>query len=565
MSEKNAVAVNTPGFADLNLPHPLVNALIELNFTTPSPIQEKSIPILLSGEDIIGIAQTGTGKTAAFGLPTLAHIQTNSNATQALILVPTRELAIQVCEAIKQFSVKMTGVKTLAIYGGQSMSTQLQALKKGVQVVVGTPGRVIDHIKRGTLKLGAIKTIVLDEADEMLRMGFIDDVTWVLDQAPKSKQVALFSATMPKTIRKVADNYLNQPKEVRLAINTDHKVNIEQRFWVSHGSSSKQAALLRFLAVENFEAAIIFVRTKAMTVEIAQLLEAQGHRTQAIHGDLTQPMRERCIEQLKLGEIDLVVATDVAARGIDVSRIGLVVNYDAPFDSESYVHRIGRTGRAGRSGKAIIFLDQREKTRQLQALERTSKGKLTSIEPPTDADIRQSQLQRFHHRLNDALEAKSHSFTDITIEQFVEEKGYSIDQLAQALITLANPTTSTIPQIPSPKAKKQRTKPGEFSPQKRTKSKNTIKRDMPSHRKQEPAEMTAYHISVGKCHRVGAGDIVGAIANEANLNSAFIGKIRLFDNHSTIDLPAGMPKSTFNHLKKVRVRNQPLNIKPLSL
>ncbi len=546
-------------FADLGLPQAILTALNELEYETPSPIQAASIPHLLQNQDLIGVAQTGTGKTAAFGLPALAQVDTTIKSPQVLVLVPTRELALQVTEAFQKFSKHLKGIKTLSIYGGQSMSVQLQALRRGVHIVVGTPGRVMDHLRRKTLVLDQLKTLVLDEADEMLRMGFIDDVTWILEKTPEHKQVALFSATMPKPIRRVADSHLKNPEEVRIASKAENQAKIDQRFWVSQGSASKRAAMLRFLAVEPFDAVMMFVRTKAQTVELAELLEQYGYRAAAIHGDLTQKMREHSIAQLKRGDIDIMVATDVAARGIDVARIGLVLNFDAPFDAESYVHRIGRTGRAGREGKAIIFLEPKEK-RLINSLERASKGLLSPIELPSEEAIQSKQLNNFKAKLATALEEPATPFSDKVISHFLEQESTCPQQLAAALVSLAQGNRMELPPMPAPRKGRESRKASDNGRQQRNGN------DKPRRERRKPSDdltaMVSYRLSVGKRHRVGAGDIVGAIANEANIDSANIGKIQLYDTYSTVDLPEGMPKSTFQHLKRVRVRNQPLNLEP---
>ena len=373
---------NTPLlFVDLGLSAPVMASVTEVGYESPSPIQAATIPALLEGKDVLGQAQTGTGKTAAFALPILSRLKLDQKKPQALVLAPTRELAIQVAEAFQRYANKIPGFVVLPIYGGQGYAPQLTALKRGVHVVVGTPGRVIDHLDRGTLDLSELTTLVLDEADEMLRMGFIDDVEAVLKKTPPTRQVALFSATMPPVIRRIAQTYLRDPQEVTITAKTTTATNIRQRYWFVSGMH-KLDALTRILEAEPFEAMIIFARTKLGTEELAQKLQARGLAAAAINGDVQQQQRERTIQQLKDGKLDILVATDVAARGLDVERISHVLNYDIPYDTESYVHRIGRTGRAGRSGDAILFVTPRER-HLLRAIERATRQPITQMQLPS--------------------------------------------------------------------------------------------------------------------------------------------------------------------------------------
>jgi len=355
-----AEPANPPSFRDLALSEPVLRALADVGYESPSPIQAATIPVLLSGADMLGQAQTGTGKTAAFALPALSRIDLSGHEPQVLVLVPTRELALQVSEAFQRYAAHIKGFHVLPIYGGQSYQPQLNALRRGVHVVVGTPGRVIDHMNRGTLKLTGLTMLVLDEADEMLRMGFVDAVESILEQTPPRRQVALFSATLPAPIRRIAQKHLRSPVEVTIKSKTTTATNIRHRFWLVSGMH-KLDALTRILEAETFDGMLVFTRTKHSTVELAEKLEARGFAAAPLNGDIPQQQRERTVARLKAGQIDILVATDVAARGLDVERIGHVVNYDVPYDTESYVHRVGRTGRAGRKGEAILFIAPRER------------------------------------------------------------------------------------------------------------------------------------------------------------------------------------------------------------
>lgn len=551
------------GFADLALSKPIMDALKRIGYEQPSPIQAEAIPHLLEGHDLIGTAQTGTGKTAAFALPLLSKIDLNVAGPQVLVLAPTRELAIQVAEAFKTYASEMKGFNVLPIYGGQAMDTQLRQLRRGVHVVVGTPGRVMDHLRRKTLKLDNLKTIVLDEGDEMLRMGFIDDVEWILDQTPAQRQVALFSATMPAPIRRVADKYLNSPKVVKIISKTSTVESIEQRFWMVSGLH-KLDALTRILEVEDFDGIIMFVRTKALTVELAEKLEARGYSASAINGDMTQALRERTIGQLKKGQIDILVATDVAARGIDVARISHVVNYDIPYDTEAYVHRIGRTGRAGRTGKAILFVAPRER-RLLRAIENATRQPIKPMELPTRQQVNEKRADDFKATLTQVIANKKLDFFDQLIQSYLDEHDADPIQLAAALAYLAQKDKPLMLEESSKKSSaKEGRKPREEKSAKgerRSKSLRPDKEDLPKSKRGNPkVPMDNYRIEVGKNHNVMPGDIVGAIANEADVEPRHIGHIELNEDHSYIELPVGMPKIVFQSLKKIRVRNQPLNI-----
>ena len=553
----------TIGFADLALSAPVMDALIKIGYEQPSPIQAEAIPHLLAGEDLIGTAQTGTGKTAAFALPLLSKIDLKKAEPQVLVLAPTRELAIQVAEAFKTYASAMKGFNVLPIYGGQAMDTQLRQLKRGVHVVVGTPGRVMDHLRRKTLKFNSLQTIVLDEGDEMLRMGFIDDVEWILDQTSGKCQTALFSATMPAPIRRVAEKYLSKPKVVKIASKTSTVESIEQRFWLVSGLH-KLDALTRILEVEDFDGIIMFVRTKTLTVELAEKLEARGYSASAINGDMTQALRERTITQLKKKQIDILVATDVAARGIDVERISHVINYDIPYDTEAYVHRIGRTGRAGRSGKAILFVAPRER-RLLRAIENATKQAIKPMELPSIQQVNEKRSTDFKETLAKVVKNKKLDFYHHLIQSFLDEHDADPIQVAGALAYLAQKDKPLELEESSKKSSRKET----FSkrderpsrPEKRSKSFRPNKDDLPKSKRGNPKiPKDNYRIEVGKNHNVTPGDIVGAIANEADIEPRNIGQIELGADYSYIELPVGMPKVVFDGLKKIKVRNQALKI-----
>ena len=566
----------TPAFSQLGLSATVLESLSRIGYETPSPIQAQTIPELIAGRDLVGMAQTGTGKTAAFALPILSKINLQQRSTQAMVLTPTRELCIQVAEAFQTYAATLPGFHVLPIYGGQSMSTQLRQLQRGAHVVVGTPGRVMDHMRRGTLKLDGIKTLVLDEADEMLRMGFIDDVTWILERAPTERQVALFSATMPKQIRAVAENYLRNPVEVRIQTKTTTVERIEQQYWAVAGTN-KLDALTRILEVEECDGVIVFVRTKTQTTELASKLEARGHAASAINGDLNQAMRERTIEQLKAGKIDILVATDVAARGIDVSRISHVINYDIPYDTEAYVHRIGRTGRAGRTGKAILFVAPRER-RLLQAIEKATRQPITQIQLPTREQVNQKRVAQFKASITEVLGNQDLGQFEKLVGDFVAAEEVSSERMAAALVYLlqrGNPLLSN-KQI-NDEARAERSVPESRPTRERHSEERPTreKSDRPdrerpakpkgeTRRPSDDIDLETYRIALGHNQQVRPADIVGAIANEAGIESRYIGRIQLFDDHSTVDLPAGMPKEVFQHLKRVQIRNQPMDIEKVA-
>jgi len=550
-----------PSFRDLALIEPVLRALNDVGYETPSPIQAQTIPLLLKGKDVLGQAQTGTGKTAAFALPILSRIDLKQKDPQVLVLAPTRELAIQVAEAFQRYAAHLKGFHVLPIYGGQDYTTQLRQLKRGAHVVVGTPGRVMDHMRKGTLNLDGLTHLVLDEADEMLRMGFIDDVEWILDQIPEQRQIALFSATMPSVIRKIAQEYLNEPEHVTIKVKTTTAENIRQRYWLVSGVH-KLDALTRILEVETFDGMIIFVRTKTATVELAEKLEARGYSAAAINGDMSQALRERAINNLKNGKLDILIATDVAARGLDVDRITHVVNYDIPYDTESYVHRIGRTGRAGRSGDAILFIAPRERN-LLSNIERATKQKVEEMGLPSTEVINNKRISRFKQNITDTLAAEELGFFSQLVEQYQQEHNVTALEIAAALAKLVQGDTPLLMQNLPKRAKDSREeRPSRDRDDRSSRSERSSKERKPKRAFAGGAdiEMEMYRIEVGHAHGVKPGNIVGAIANETGIDGDHIARIRIQDDYSTVELPAGMPKELFQELKKVRVAGQQLNI-----
>jgi ATP-dependent RNA helicase DeaD len=549
-----------PSFRDLALIEPLLKALDDVGYETPSPIQAQVIPHMLQGKDVLGQAQTGTGKTAAFALPILSRIDLRQKDPQVLVLAPTRELAIQVAEAFQRYAAHLKGFHVLPIYGGQDYSTQLRQLKRGAHVVVGTPGRVMDHMRKGTLNLDGLSVLVLDEADEMLRMGFIDDVEWVLEQTPDDIQIALFSATMPTVIRKIAQEYLHEPEQITIKVTTASAENIRQRFWMVSGVH-KLDALTRILEAETFDGMIIFVRTKTATIELAEKLEARGYSAAAINGDMSQALRERTIAHLKNGKLDILIATDVAARGLDVDRITHVVNYDIPYDTESYIHRIGRTGRAGRTGDAILFIAPRER-KLLGNIEKATKQKVEEMGLPSTEVINNKRISRFKQNITDTLAAEELSFFTQLIEQYQQEHNISALEIASALAKLVQGDTPLLMQNLPKKSYESR----DDRPQRDDRS----QRDDRPQRDRKPKrvfgaggaaiEMETFRIEVGHNHGVKPGNIVGAIANETGIDGDHIARIRIEDDYSTVELPAGMPKELLEELKKIRVAGQQLNI-----
>jgi ATP-dependent RNA helicase DeaD len=652
MTEPTESALPGPStFRELDLPAPVLKALDEVGYESPSPIQAATIPPLLAGRDVLGQAQTGTGKTAAFALPILARIDPDKHYPQALVLAPTRELAIQVAEAFQKYAAHMPGFQVLPIYGGQGYGPQLHALRRGVQVIVGTPGRVIDHLERGTLDLSNLSCLVLDEADEMLRMGFVDDVETVLQKTPPTRQIALFSATMPAPIRRIAQTHLKDPVEVTIKAKTTTATNIRQRYWQVSGVH-KLDALTRILEAEPFDAMIIFARTKAATEELAEKLAARGLAAAAINGDIQQQQRERTIQRLKDGQIDILVATDVAARGLDVERISHVLNFDIPYDTEAYVHRIGRTGRAGRSGDAILFVAPRERG-MLRAIERATRQPIEPMNLPTVEAVNDQRIARFKQRISDTRAAGGLELFQQLIEQYETEHDVPAVEIAAALARLAqgdtplllleqeakferherekwvarrdgdNPRGERAPRGERPRPERRERdgsnaaspKPRHPTPTDRSAAEtprapdasaprepaHRIERvdapaakyaerapsarperpdrpdrperparterperaerpDRPERPRRQETGMETFRIEVGHSHGVKPANIVGAIANEAGLDSANIGRIEIRDDHSLIDLPQGMPGDVFKHLKKVWVSGQQLRI-----
>ena len=536
----------TAGFADLGLSAPVLEALAAVGYESPSPIQAATIPVLLTGRDMVGQAQTGTGKTAAFALPVLSRIEVRRGPPQCLVLVPTRELAIQVSEAFQRYAAAIPGFHVLPLYGGQSYAPQFASLKRGAQVVVGTPGRVMDHLKRGTLDLGTVRTIVLDEADEMLQMGFVDDIDWILEQSAPERQVVLFSATMPAPILRIAQKHLRDPEEVTIRGRTSTATNIRQRYWVVSGVH-KLDALTRILEAEPFDAMLVFARTKQSTVELAERLEARGFAAAALNGDMQQKDRERTIARLKGGQLDILVATDVAARGLDVERIGHVVNYDVPYDTESYVHRIGRTGRAGRAGEAILFITPRERN-MLRYIERATRQPIEPMELPSISDVNEQRLVRFRDRITAALATGEADSFRTLIEEYEREHDVPALEIAAALASLL--------QGGSPLLLKERETVREDVPPERPE--RTPRRGAEGRLRDEDTE--TYRIAVGYVHGVKPGNIVGAIANVAGLEGRQIGHVDIREDHTYVGLPAGMPAEVLSELQKTRVAGQLLRM-----
>ncbi len=564
-------------FASFNFSDALNKALEDMKFTTPSPIQVQTIPLLLEGRDAIALAQTGTGKTAAFALPILQNLSPNVQGTQALILAPTRELAIQVAEQFDLLSANQRGISVAVLCGGQDYGRQLKQLKAGAQVVVGTPGRILDHIDRRTLQLDNLRTFILDEADEMLRMGFIEDIEAIMAKLPEEKQIGLFSATMPHRIRQIANTYLHDPVSIEIRAETATVKSIEQRFLFASGHQ-KPDALLRVLAVEEYQGVIVFVRTKSSTEEVAELLQQQGLRAMAIHGDITQALRERIIAQFRQGAIDILVATDVAARGLDVERVTHVINYDLPHDNETYVHRIGRTGRAGRSGVAVLFVTPKE-SRLITSIERHTRQRISKVAVPNDHMIQVVRQQRFMANITARLEHENLPSYKRIVEEYIKENEVSAVDVAATLALLLNKDLPWQKEQALPKTSRpikegrverggkfERSRSDErkgFSNDKKSFREGRDSRDGRDSRKKfndEFVEQDLFRIDVGKVHGVKPGNIVGAIANEAGLQSKHITGLKIHDDHSTVRLPKGMAKEVMSDLTKAWVCGRQLNI-----
>jgi ATP-dependent RNA helicase DeaD len=568
------------GFRELGLSDPVLEALAEVGYEAPTPIQAATIPVLLAGSDMLGQAQTGTGKTAAFALPMLSRFDPRGGTPQGLVLVPTRELAIQVAEAFQKYAAGLKGFHVLPIYGGQSYTPQLMSLKRGAHIVVGTPGRVMDHMKRGTLVLGGLRTLVLDEADEMLQMGFVDDIDWILEQAPAERQVALFSATLPAPIRRIAQKHLRSPVEVTIKSKTSTAANIRQRYWVVSGVH-KLDALTRILEAEDFDGMLIFARTKIATVELAERLEARGFAAAALNGDMQQKDRERTIARLKDGQLDILVATDVAARGLDVERIGHVVNYDVPYDTESYIHRIGRTGRAGRAGEAILFITPRERN-MLRYIERATRSPLEPMDLPTIADVNEQRVARFRQRITEEL-ATGHAeaFRNL-IEEYEREHDVPAIDIAAALASLLQGGSPLLLKERAAREESSRAEQGDEAEARASGWSDTLPGPKEPKEPKEPTrreraagaaanvgipdgrlaeeETATYRIEVGYEHGVKPGNIVGAIANVAGLSGPQIGHVDIRGDHSYVGLPVGMPEAVLRELSKTRVAGQMLRM-----
>jgi len=559
-SEEN---VQTIKFSDLGLSEPVMQGLDDAGYESPSAIQAEVIPYVMDGRDVLGQAQTGTGKTAAFALPVLSKIDTSLRDPQVLVLAPTRELAIQVAEAFQKYGSHIKGFHVLPIYGGASYDGQLRQLKRGVHVVVGTPGRVMDHMRRKTLKLGGLKTLILDEADEMLRMGFIDDVEWILEQTPNERQIALFSATMPDAIRKITKRYQNNPEHVTIKNKTSTVTTIRQRYWPVSGRH-KMDALTRILEAETFDGMIIFVRTRGATVEVAEKLEARGFGAAALNGEIAQNQREKIVNRLKKGHLDILVATDVVARGLDIERISHVINYDIPGDTESYVHRIGRTGRAGRQGDAILFVAPRER-RMLYSIERATRQKIEEFQMPSTADINDKRVEDFKQRIQATLEEGGLELFAKIVEQYEVEHQVPAQEIAAALAKMVQgdqPLLLAESRKSERKPKRQDSAAEDRAPRREEaegrpqRAKRTSTRSLPRLER----GMERFRIEVGSDHDAQKGNIVGAVANESGIENEFIGHIEIYDHYSTIDLPEGMPNHILKTLQNTRVSDRKMQM-----
>ena len=571
--EQNAPETQAPLFTSLGLANPILKAVSELGYESPSPIQAQSIPVLLAGKNLLGTAQTGTGKTAAFALPLLSKLDEKQRTPQILVLTPTRELAIQVAEAFKSYAKHLKQFNVLPIYGGSDIRTQLKGLQRGAQVIVGTPGRILDHLRRNSLDLRQLRALVLDEADEMLRMGFIDDVETILAKTPPECQRALFSATMPSVIKRVANTYLGDAEQISIAAKTRTVERISQSYLgIKH--HHKMDALTRILEVEEFDGMIIFVRTKSATTDIADKLEARGFSAAALNGDLTQALREKTIDKLKRNQLDIIVATDVAARGLDVERISHVINFDIPYDNESYVHRIGRTGRAGREGTAILFVTPKEQ-RLLRSIEKSTRQPITPMNLPTNAEVSGQRIEQFSRQLMKVISSEETAPFKKFLSEFSVENELSVEDAAAALVWMAQKDRPLFPRQEAlessfssnrgERTERPRKERGERS-ERGERRERPQREDRP---KREPkqalqgVDMVTYRIEVGHNDQIKPSNIVGAIANEADIESQYIGHIKLYDEFSTVELPAGMPDALLQHLQKVRVGPKLMRIAPL--
>ncbi len=554
------------GFNGFGFSKNLLKTLEEKGYKEPSPIQRAAFPELMLGRDFVGQAQTGTGKTAAFALPLLERLETNQKSPQVLVLAPTRELALQVADSFKAYAAGHPHLKVLAVYGGADFRSQINSLKRGVDVVVGTPGRVMDHMRQGNLNTSGLRSLVLDEADEMLRMGFIDDVEWILEQLPDKRQMILFSATMPTEIRRLSKRYLAEPAEITIKSQEKEARLITQKF-ITIQNSYKLEALNRVLESFSGEGVIIFARTKAITISVAESLELSGHIVAVLNGDVPQSQRERTVERLREGNVNILVATDVAARGLDVDRIGLVINYDIPFDTEAYIHRIGRTGRAGRTGEAILFVNPRER-RFINNLERAVGQSIDLMEIPSNATINQSRLDKLRVKLSKMAksdcddESEENALLKELIQRVAQELNITQEELSLAGLKLAIGDRPLLLQSDESWIK------NASSHRRRREDKRQER--LGGNRYQERTSrsyedhLERYRVAVGYKDRVKPGNLVGAIANEAGIQGKMIGRIQIFESHSLVDLPKGMPDQVFKHLKKLKVMNRELQIQKAS-
>ena len=557
-SNINQDASEASGFAGFGFSDALLKTLEAKGYKEPSPIQKAAFPELMLGRDLVGQAQTGTGKTAAFALPLLERLEGRSHDPRVLVLAPTRELAMQVADSFKAYAAGHPHLRVLAVYGGSDFRSQIQTLRRGVDVVVGTPGRVMDHMRQGTLDTSGLRSLVLDEADEMLRMGFIDDVEWILDQLPEERQVVLFSATMPNEIRRLSKRYLSEPAEITIKTKDREAKRIRQRS-ITLQNAHKLEALNRVLEAVTGEGVIIFARTKAITLTVAESLEAAGHDVAVLNGDVLQNQRERTVDRLRKGTVNILVATDVAARGLDVDRIGLVINYDMPFDSEAYVHRIGRTGRAGRTGEAILFITPRER-RFVGNLERAVGQAIEPMDIPNNAEINQSRLDRLRGRLSEQATAEANEETELLrelIQRVGLEHELGMEQLAVAALKMAVGDQPLLVQGDESWLKMPIR--GDRRDDRRG-DRGRDRRRMDRESRPPEENMTRYRVEVGHRDRVKPGNLVGAIANESGLQGRMIGRIQIFDNHSLVDLPKGMPEDVYNSLRRLKVMNRELQI-----
>ena len=547
---------NRMRFEKMNLSAPVLDAVQKAGYENPSPIQERAIPPLLEGADLLGVAQTGTGKTAAFSLPLLSRIEESFKGVQILVLAPTRELALQVAEAMESFAENLPKLRVVAVYGGTGYGEQISAFRRGAQIVVGTPGRVMDHIEKGYLKLERLQALVLDEADEMLSMGFIEDIEWILEHTPKERQTALFSATMPKPIRKLAERHMRDPVEITIKVKAENSPNIRQRF-IKVRQHEKREMIMKLLEIEKFEAMLVFARTKNATMEIAERLQGKGYPAEPLNGDMPQSLREKTIDRLKRGKINVLVATDVAARGLDVERISHVLNYDAPFDLESYTHRIGRTGRAGREGDAIVFVTGKE-MRMLNAIERTLKVPCDEYIFPTLEEMNARREEEFFAQIEDGCKGDLTDYRK-ALQRYLEESGKDTLEIASALAFLARGKKGlryeNLP-VQNPRRSHREERVNKRDPR----DSGSRKEDRIDRKSFRDDHLQSYRIEVGEYHGAAKGDIVGAIANEVGLDPKHMGKIRMFKDHTFIDLPKDMPKEIFDALKTVWVQGHQMNI-----